>query len=68
MMIDLGKYEYTVLISWGACLFLLLVLVAVTLWQGRRVKAALARQEARMHDIRRQNTPMQDSREESHNG
>ncbi|MER5170188.1 heme exporter protein CcmD [Thioclava sp. GXIMD2076] len=51
-MLDLGKYEYTVLLSWGACLVLLAVVIGVTLWQSRRVKAALARQEARMEEIR----------------
>ena len=47
MMPDLGKYAGTVLGAYGAALLLLALLVAVTLWQGRRVKRALEVVEAR---------------------
>ncbi|MBC7478592.1 MAG: heme exporter protein CcmD [Pseudorhodobacter sp.] len=52
MMADLGKYGATVLGAYGAALVLLVLLVAVTLWQGRRMKRALEAVEARMkYDI-----------------
>lgn len=47
MMPELGKYTFTVLASYGASIALLAALVAVTLWRGARVKAALERQEKR---------------------
>lgn len=47
MMPDLGKYTLTVLASYGVTLALLAGLVAVTVWQSRRVKARLAQQERR---------------------
>lgn len=47
MMPDLGKYAFSVLSSYAASLLLLALIVAVTLWQGRRVKRALAEVEAR---------------------
>jgi heme exporter protein D len=48
MMPDLGKYAVAVLGSYGATLALLAALVALTLWQGRRIKGQLAEMEARM--------------------
>ncbi|MDR7125132.1 heme exporter protein CcmD [Pseudotabrizicola sp. 4114] len=47
MMPDLGRYAVAVLSSYGATLALLAGLVALTLWQGRRVKRQLAEVEAR---------------------
>lgn len=47
MMPDLGKYAFAVLSSYGVALGLLLGLVALSLWRGRRVKAALEQAEAR---------------------
>ena len=46
-MPDLGKYADTVLEAYGAALLLLVALVAVTLWQGMRMKRALDAVEAR---------------------
>ena len=48
MMPDLGKYADTVLGAYGAGLLLLVLLVAVTLWQGRRMKRRLEQLEARV--------------------
>ncbi len=50
MMPDLGKYENIVISAYAGALFLLCVLIAVTLWQGRRVKAQLNAIEARRDD------------------
>lgn len=47
MMPDLGKYALTVLSAYGASFVLLVGFVALTLWQGRRVKRALDEAEAR---------------------
>ncbi|HBD89187.1 MAG: heme exporter protein CcmD [Rhodobacteraceae bacterium GWE1_64_9] len=47
MMPDLGKYAFAVLSSYGVAIGLLLGLVAVSVWRGRRVKAALQAAEAR---------------------
>ncbi|NPD15328.1 heme exporter protein CcmD [Xinfangfangia sp. D13-10-4-6] len=47
MMPDLGKYTVAVLGAWGAALVLLAGLLAVTLWQGARMRKALALAEAR---------------------
>ena len=47
MMPDLGTYAGTVLGAYGAALLLLVGLVALTVWQGRRVKRALEEVEAR---------------------
>jgi heme exporter protein D len=44
---DLGKYAVSVLASYGAGLGLLALLVALTLWRGARVAAALRAAEAR---------------------
>lgn len=47
MMPDLGKYAFAVLASYGASLALLVVIVGMTVWQGRRVKRRLAEVERR---------------------
>ncbi|MDO8885245.1 MAG: heme exporter protein CcmD [Pseudotabrizicola sp.] len=47
MMPDLGKYAVAVLSSYGASLALLIAVIALTLWQGRRVKRQLDEVEAR---------------------
>jgi heme exporter protein D len=47
MMPDLGKYAGAVLGSYAATIVLVVALVALTLWQGRRVKRQLAEVEAR---------------------
>ncbi|WP_442902477.1 heme exporter protein CcmD [Frigidibacter sp. MR17.14] len=47
-MPDLGKYAATVLGAYGASVALIVLLVAVVLWRGARVKRALEAQEARM--------------------
>ncbi|MBU9699483.1 heme exporter protein CcmD [Rhodobacteraceae bacterium HSP-20] len=47
MMPDLGKYAFAVLASYGASLGLLMAVVALSVWQGRRVKRQLAEIEAR---------------------
>ena len=47
MMPDLGRYAVAVLSSYGASIGLLVAVVALTLWQGRRVKRQLAEVEAR---------------------
>lgn len=48
MMPDLGKYAGTVLASYGASMVLLVAIVALTIWQGVRMRRALARVEARV--------------------
>jgi heme exporter protein D len=47
MMPELGKYAGTVLAAYGAGLALLVALVALTLWQGARMKRALDEVERR---------------------
>ena len=47
MMPELGKYAGTVLGAYGAALVLLVALVTLTIWQGRRVRRALEEVEAR---------------------
>lgn len=47
MMPDLGKYEVAVLSAYGAGLVLLAGIVALSLWQGGRVKRALDEVERR---------------------
>ena len=47
MMPDLGKYADAVLSAYGASILLLVVLVAASVWKGRRVRAELDRIEAR---------------------
>jgi heme exporter protein D len=50
-MVDLGKYAVPVLGSYAATILLLVVLVAVTLWRGARVRRALALVEARRGNV-----------------
>lgn len=47
-MVDLGKYADTVLGAYGATVVLLLALVGLTWWRGRKVRRALDAQERRM--------------------
>lgn len=47
MMPDLGKYAVAVVSSYAASLALLAVLVAWSVWQGRRIKRQLDEIEAR---------------------
>ena len=51
MMPDLGKYAVEVLSSYAAGLALLAVLVGLSLWQARRVRAQLSRVEARQERV-----------------
>lgn len=46
-MPDLGKYADAVLSAYGASILLLVALVGMSLWRGRRVRAALAEVETR---------------------
>jgi heme exporter protein D len=46
-MPDLGKYGDTVLSAYGVSILLLVVLVGLSLWRGRQVRAALAAVEER---------------------
>ena len=48
MMPDLGKYADTVMSAYGASVILLLLLVGLSLWRGRRVRAEMQRVEQRM--------------------
>jgi heme exporter protein D len=45
MMVDLGKYAVEVLSAYAVSLLLLALLVALTLWRGRRVRAMLNEME-----------------------
>lgn len=47
MMPDLGKYAFAVLASYGVSLVLVAGIVVLSLWQGARMKRALAEVEAR---------------------
>ncbi len=47
-MPDLGKYADTVLSAYGASIAVLVVLVGLSLWRGRRVRAQLAEVERRV--------------------
>lgn len=47
MMPELGKYAFAVIASYGATLGLLAGLVALTLWNGARVRRRLDAVEAR---------------------
>ncbi len=47
MMPDLGKYAEAVLSAYAASIVLLILLVAVSVWQARRAKAALEDVEKR---------------------
>lgn len=46
-MPDLGKYAVTVLSAYGATVILLAILVAATLWRGRKVRRAMERAEVK---------------------
>ena len=46
-MIDLGKYVNTVLSAYGVSLVLLLALVGLTIWRGRKVRAEMEQIEQR---------------------
>jgi len=48
MMPDLGKYGDTVMSAYGASILLLLLLVAFSLWRGRKVRAEMKTVEARL--------------------
>lgn len=47
MMPDLGKYADAVLSAYAASIVLIIAIVALSLWQARRAKAALDEVEAR---------------------
>ncbi|QYK43569.1 MAG: heme exporter protein CcmD [Paracoccaceae bacterium] len=47
MMPDLGKYADAVIGSYAASMLLIAGLVAITIWRGARVRAALREVEAR---------------------
>jgi heme exporter protein D len=47
MIPDLGKYAGAVLSAYAASIVLLVLLVAITVWQSRRTKAALEDVETR---------------------
>lgn len=47
MMPDLGKYAGAVLNAYAATIILLVIIVALSVWRARRVKAALEDVEAR---------------------
>ncbi|MGH1578073.1 heme exporter protein CcmD [Planktotalea sp.] len=47
MMPDLGKYAEAVLSAYGASIVLLIALVAFSVWQAKRAKAALEDVESR---------------------
>ncbi|MHA6262230.1 heme exporter protein CcmD [Arenibacterium sp. CAU 1754] len=47
MMPDLGKYADTVLSAYAASIVLLVLLVGVTLWRGRKTRAEMTRIEER---------------------
>ncbi|MBN2630740.1 MAG: heme exporter protein CcmD [Rhodobacteraceae bacterium] len=47
MMPELGKYAGAVLSSYAASLALLVLVVAVSVWRGRKIKQQLAEVEAR---------------------
>jgi heme exporter protein D len=47
-MPDLGKYSDTVISAYFASILLLVLLVGISLWRGRRVRAEMAEIEERM--------------------
>lgn len=53
MMPDLGKYSDTVLSAYAASILLLVALVGLSLWRGRKVRAALRKIE--LHKDQAQN-------------
>lgn len=48
MIPDLGKYAETVLSAYGISILLLIALVGVSLWRGRKVRAEMEKVEKRM--------------------
>jgi len=48
-MPDLGKYADTVLSAYGASIALLVLLVVVSIWRGRKVRAEMERVEDRIN-------------------
>ncbi|MEY8831115.1 heme exporter protein CcmD [Sedimentitalea sp. XS_ASV28] len=48
MMPDLGKYAETVISAYVASLLLLVLLVLVSIWRGRKVRAEMAALEKRI--------------------
>ena len=48
MMPDLGKYADTVPSAYAVSIAVLVALVALSLWRGRKVRAQLTRVEERM--------------------
>lgn len=48
MMPDLGKYSDTVLSAYAVSIVLLVLLVLVSVWRGRRVRAEMEQIEERM--------------------
>ena len=51
MMPELGKYAGSVIGSYAASLALIAALVVLTVWQGRRTRAALREVEARQGGV-----------------
>lgn len=47
MGVELGKYAAAVLSSYGASIGMIVVLVGLSLWRARRIKAQLEAVEAR---------------------
>ena len=47
-MPDLGKYGDTVMTAYAASVILLVLLVGLSLWRGRKVRAEMARVEQRI--------------------
>ncbi|MGR3759678.1 heme exporter protein CcmD [Roseobacteraceae bacterium NS-SX3] len=47
-MPDLGKYADSVLSAYAASLLLLVLLVVLTLWRGRKVRGEMERMERRV--------------------
>lgn len=47
MIPELGKYAFAVLSSYAASVLLILGLVGLSLWHGRRIKRQLSEVEAR---------------------
>lgn len=48
MMPDLGKYGDTVLSAYAASIVLIVLLVVLSLWRGRKVRAEMTQVEQRM--------------------
>lgn len=48
MMPDLGKYAETVLMAYAASIVLLIALIVLSIWRGRRMRAEMKQLEQRM--------------------